>query len=110
MKPVKVVVPDPLPNGRTYEEYNYNQLVAVGRWRQIYTPGSKDSVRKVIIEDDFNINKGLPRNHAPWKKDVNKYKKFKTEVPRELRTPETRGPVKDEDEDEDGNEESEEEE
>ena len=95
-KPRKVVVPDPLPGGRAYEQYSYNQLVAVGRWRQIYTPGGKDEVRQAIIEDDYNINKGLPRNHAKWKKGVNKYRVFMTECPAELRIPETREPFNDE--------------
>ncbi|KAJ4343519.1 hypothetical protein N0V87_000286 [Didymella glomerata] len=98
-KPTKVVVPDPLPNGETYEAYSYVQLVAAGRYRQIYTPGSKDGVRKALIEDGFNIDKGLQRNFAPWKKDVNKYKTFKTKVPEELKNPATKEPVE-EDEDE----------
>jgi hypothetical protein len=100
-KPAKVVVPDPLPNGKTYEAYSYVQLVAAGRYRQIYTPGSKDGVRKALIEDDFNIDKGLQRNFAPWKKDVNKYKTFKTKVPEELKNLATKEPVEEDEDEED---------
>lgn len=101
-RPAKIVVPDPLPGGKTYEGYSYVQLVAAGRWRQIYTPGSKDGVRKALIEDDFNIAKGLPWNFATYKKDVGKYKIFKTECPEELRTAETKGPADGDDENEEG--------
>jgi hypothetical protein len=89
-------------------QYSYNQLVAVGRWHQIFTPGGKEEVREAIIEDDYNVNKGLPRNHTKYKKGVDKYKKFTTACPEELRTPEIRGPFEDENKEEDEDEEGEE--
>lgn len=48
-----------------------------------------------MIEDDFNRDKGLPRNFAPWKKDINKHKTFKTQVPEELKITATKKPTED---------------
>jgi hypothetical protein len=85
-QPAKVEPLTPLPGGRTYEGYSYNQLAAVGRERGIYTPGSAQGVRNALIQDDINVAQGLKRNFAEWKRKVGSYKTFKTAVPEELRT------------------------
>ncbi|KAJ4370317.1 hypothetical protein N0V86_009054 [Didymella sp. IMI 355093] len=85
-RPEKVDPLIPLPGGRTYEGYSYNQLAAVGRERGIYTPGSAQGVRNALIQDDINVAQGLKRNVADWKRKVGSYKMFKTAVPEELRT------------------------
>lgn len=85
-RPEKVDPLQPLNGGKTYQGYNYDQLVAVGRVRGIYTPGNAQGVRNALIQDDINVAQGLKRNVADYKKKVNSYKKFKTEVPDELKT------------------------
>lgn len=102
-RPEKVDLLQPLKGGKTYQGYNYNQLVAVGRERGIYTPGNAQGVRNALIQDDINIAQGLERNVADHKKKVNSYKKFKTEVPDELKTKVQGEP--EEDSEEDGEEE-----
>ncbi|KAF1927644.1 uncharacterized protein M421DRAFT_172112 [Didymella exigua CBS 183.55] len=101
-RPEKVDPLTPLPGGKTYEGYSYNQLAAAGRERGIYTPGGAQSIRNALIQDDINVAQGLKRNIAGWKKKANMNKTFKTSVPEELRTkvPEPEGDREgDEDED-----------
>lgn len=83
-KPKYRVAPlQPLPGGEDYSQYNYYQLLAVCRERQIYSTGDTQEVRNRLIQDDINVAQGLPRDLAKCKRNL--YKDFKTDVPDALK-------------------------
>ncbi|KAJ8119142.1 hypothetical protein OPT61_g35 [Boeremia exigua] len=73
----------PLSGGEDYSQYKYYQLLAVCRERQIYSSGDTQEVRNCLIQDDINIQQGLPRDIARWKGHIRK--DFKNGVPHALK-------------------------
>ncbi|KAF3009913.1 hypothetical protein E8E13_010943 [Curvularia kusanoi] len=72
----------PLPGGEDYCQYKYYQLLAICRDRNIHCPGDTQEVRNLLIQDDINIARGLPRDVSrTW----HGKRKYKTEVPEELK-------------------------
>ncbi|KAF2867582.1 hypothetical protein BDV95DRAFT_581279 [Massariosphaeria phaeospora] len=49
------------PNRPDYEPYKYNQLAALCEQRNIISKGSEHDLRDRLIQDDINVDNGLPR-------------------------------------------------
>lgn len=52
----------PLPGKPSYAELNYFELTALCRERHIRSAGCADEVRNALVQDDWNIEEGRPRN------------------------------------------------
>jgi hypothetical protein len=58
----------PLPGYPDYAQYKYYTLLAICRERTIRSPGGTQEVRNLLIRDDINVARELPRDIAVWKK------------------------------------------
>ena len=67
-KPPAVAPLQPLPGYPNYAQYKYYTLLAICRERSIRSPGGTQEVRNLLIRDDINVARGMPRDIASWKR------------------------------------------
>ena len=74
-------LPQPIAGGSDYKDYNYFQLAAICRDRNLVSGGKADVLRARLIEDDTLVHEGKERtNKSPY--DYAKFKRnFKTQAP-----------------------------
>ncbi|KAJ4305577.1 hypothetical protein N0V90_001108 [Kalmusia sp. IMI 367209] len=66
----KVLELTPLSGRPSYSEYGYYDLVALCHQRNIMSGGSTLDVRNRLIQDDINVDRGLPREAKNYVKDT----------------------------------------
>lgn len=67
-KPPAAAPLQPLPGYPNYAQYKYYTLLAICRERTIRSPGGTQDVRNLLIRDDINVARGMPRDIASWKR------------------------------------------